>query len=274
VEELVSIRGVDQAKFVFLYNSVHWVRFRFLFSSVPETSSHLPFSCGVFAALLCILLSSNALGIIVAFPNAVWGHNPVHYYEIEDSVGETRVIASPLAAGDHFSMQFDSLEALMRWKLRGGPPVIVTDRPSGPDVGIGTLIFPHELSSREITERVGYFNLHRALSSPDWQGMRSMVDFVVPRGALGMAWMESVESGKSPPLSISAVSDPALFGAAKSNNEEKKEATKLAEILDPEEIAQRLDLASKPEPTILIILGVLAAMLVIAVLRINYQLHK
>lgn len=215
---------------------------------------------------------NNALGAVVTFPGAVWGHNPVHYYEVKDKIGETKIIANPLEAGDQFSMQFDSLEALLRWKQRNEKPVMVTDRPSGPDTGIGSLMSPRQRSNREITESVGYFNLRRAISFADWQGMGSIVDFMMPKG---MAWMESLSGGGRLPLSITAVSEPFLFGTARSDAvEDEGDNDKLKDILDPDQLAQRLDLASKPEPTILVILGVLAAFFLVAVLRINYQLHR
>ena len=84
-------------------------------------------------------LNINASGALVAFQGAVWGHNPVHYYEVLDGVGNTRVMANPLAAGDQFSMQFDSLEALLRWKGGGDPPVVVAGRRYGIGEGIESI---------------------------------------------------------------------------------------------------------------------------------------
>lgn len=222
------------------------------------------------ATLLCIVLVDNVLGVTVTFPSAVWGHNPVHYYEVDDGVGRTRVIANPLEAGDQFSMQFDSLEALLRWKGEGEPPVIVADRAeAGGTLGIGSLYLPLSPSRREIASDVGYFNLRRAFA--DWE-VASVVDFVMPRG---MAWLELASGVGRPPLAISGVSGESIFGQWESDGSvAAQRGTRLGDILDPEEVAERLDLAGRADPTVLVIILAVLAMFVIAVLRVNYQLHR
>lgn len=218
--------------------------------------------------LVCILLNINAHGALVTFPAAVWGHNPVNYYEVLDGIGKTRVVARPLAAGDQFSMQFDSLDALLRWKGGGEPPIIVSDRQYGTSVdGIESIVLPQTSSDHDRAVAVGYFNLRRAFN---WH-IPSVNDFVMPRG---MAWMEAPSGVGQEPLSLAGVTRASIFGADPTERDDVAEKAAIADFLDPAEIAEKLDLASKPEPTILAILGVLAAMLIVAVLRVNFQLHR
>ena len=219
-----------------------------------------------FGLLMYMSLNINASGALIVFPGVVWGHNPVNYYEVQDRVGNTRVVANPLAAGDQFSMQFDSLEALLLW--RGGSPlVVVAGRQYGVGEGIASAFQPQGSNERDRATAVGYFNLRRAFS---WN-IPSMTDFVMPDG---MAWMESSAGVGQAPLSIAGVTAAKIFGVVPMDEEDANIEKTFTKMLDPAGIADKLELASKPEPTILAILGVLAGMLIIAVLRVNYELHR
>lgn len=241
------------------------------FTPVIGNSTSLQRFATFSAVVLCMLLAGNSLGAIVTFPHAIWGHTPVHYYEVEDGGGQIRIIASPLNAGDHFSMQFDSLDALLSWKGGGDPPVMVSDHPHAVQSGISSIFLPGTSNEREVTSEVGYFNLRRAVSFADWGGMGSVVHFVMP---WGMAWMEPLDGRDNAPLSITPVSSPLLFDSDVDAENSTEEPVTIKELLDPNAIANRLDIASKPEPTILVILGVVAAVFVIAILRVSSQLFK
>ena len=217
---------------------------------------------------LLSLLVESALAVTIVYPSTVWGSNPVAYYEVQDDLGRTRVMAAPLSAGDEFLFQFESLDALFKWKGVEPPPVLVVDKVVGPGGGIESLFVTRRREEIEIARQIGHFNLRRAFT-----------DFHIPsvehlKMPYGMAWFEFGGPLQSTPLSLASVSQQAIFGLDEEKEEEfRAEFVKNidAESLNPEAIAERLGLNGSPEPTILIILGVVFLMMIIAVARVNWQ---
>ena len=215
-----------------------------------------------------ISLGNNGFCGLITYPGGVWGDDSLRYEEVIDESGHTRILADPFGTNDHFMLQFDSWESFQRWKEGRAPSVLMPGRPAGIDLSFSPYPDPEPTDLAAIAKEKGYFNFRKAFVS-SYSG--SVEHFRMPRG---LAWLESVSEFARPPLSVLDVSEETVFGPDEEDDDEmvKARASQIAKLLDPEE--QNEELSGAPEPTILIILIVVLTMIVIAVLRANWQLQR
>ena len=220
--------------------------------------------------VVILAANENSRGVAVLYPSAVWGASPIVYYEIEDPLGTTWHRANPLAPGDEFRQQFESLEDFSKWKGREAPPILAVDRRVGPDGGISEFTAPRSQEQVDLAKRVGHFNLRRAFTDFN---VVSIENQILP---YGMAWIEIDRIVNPIPLSMASVNSEAIFGPSDDESEDETEKSLIGkqasgDALDPENVVERLGLTGSPEPTVLAILGVVFMMMVVAVVRVNLR---